>query len=138
MAADLDGFAILRGIGDEPERFGPIRGAIQAAARALLLEAIRASAPSLSGLRDVLATIGEPDLRLLLDGLAQGELRALVKRLDRHKPDTGKAAEDSLRNHLCELARGRDPHASPTPQAPPRAASIFSPAFSAVWDGQDE
>lgn len=138
MAADLDGFAILRRIGEEPERFGPVRGAVQAAARALLLDAVGAAAPGLSGLRDVLATVGEPGLRLLLDGLAERPLRALARRLDRHNPDLRVAAEDALRDHLCRLARGEDAVAASTPRPPAPAASIFSPAFSAVWDGQDQ
>lgn len=140
MAIDLDALVLLRAIGAHPDRFAPIGADARQLALRLLTRHLRHHGADPAGWRDLHAVLGRSGLALFLDALPEPELRAFARRVDRHNGAIDAWSSERIRRHLGEIGEGTDPLPDPRPRqrSTERVASVFSPAFTAVWTGKDE
>jgi hypothetical protein len=148
MALDVDGFVALGAIAHAPEVFPDIRADLAKTVRALVVKQLKARNLTLDGLRRVRKCLGSETYALIVDGLTEAEVRALIGRFDKHHADAKLAQTDWLRRRLADLAHGAEPaikSSKPGPQRRSRSAAegrevtraLGSPAFTASWDGKD-
>lgn len=120
MALEIDGLAVLCAIAEAPEAFPAIRSDVTKAAHALVTKQLKAKTLDLVGLRAVREALGPQPLALIVDGLKDAEVKALVTRLDKHHPDLKDGPAVLHRRHLMALAADLDP--VPAPAAKPKPA----------------
>ncbi|MCF4128266.1 hypothetical protein [Methylobacterium sp. SyP6R] len=120
MALEIDGLAVLCAIAEAPEAFPAIRSDVTKAAHALVTKQLKAKTLDLAGLRAVREALGPQPLALIVDGLKDAEVKALVTRLDKHHPDLKDGPAVAHRRHLMALAADLDPVAAPA--AKPKSA----------------
>ncbi|AWN47312.1 hypothetical protein DK419_14130 [Methylobacterium terrae] len=128
MALEIDGLAVLCAIAEAPEAFPAIRSDVTKAAHALVTKQLKAKTLDLAGLRAVREALGPQPLALIVDGLKDAEVKALVTRLDKHHPDLKDGPAVIHRRHLMALAADLD--AVGPPAAKPKAAK--APATSSA------
>lgn len=126
MALEIDGLAVLCAIAEAPEAFPAIRSDVTKAAHALVTKQLKAKTLDLAGLRAVRNALGPQPLALIVDGLKDAEIKALVTRLDKHHPDLRDGPSVAHRRHLMALAADLDP--VPAPAAPTAPAKPKSKA----------
>jgi uncharacterized protein (DUF4415 family) len=124
MAIALDGFKVLKRLGDTPETFGSIRVDVDKAARALVVKCLKTKATDLGTTRAIHAALHDKPFELLIDGLKQAELKSLLTKLDKHHPDLKTMSPPEQRAHLLALARG---DADATKPAAKKAKAAKSP-----------
>lgn len=122
MALEIDGLAVLCAIAEAPEAFPAIRSDVTKAAHALVTKQLKAKTLDLAGLRAVREALGPQPLALIVDGLKDAEVKALVTRLDKHHPDLKDGPAVLHRRHLMALAADLDPVAAPAAKPKPAKA----------------
>ncbi|AWB23030.1 hypothetical protein DA075_20725 [Methylobacterium currus] len=122
MALEIDGLAVLCAIAEAPEAFPAIRSDVTKAAHALVTKQLKAKTLDLAGLRAVREALGPQPLALIVDGLKDAEVKALVTRLDKHHPDLKDGPAVTHRRHLMALAADLDPVAAPAAKPKPAKA----------------
>jgi len=133
MALEIDGLAVLCAIAEAPEAFPAIRGDVTKAAHALVTKQLKAKSLDLAALRAVRNALGPQPLALIVDGLKDAEVKALVTRLDKHNPEIKDGAAVAHRRHLMALASDQDPAAAPAAapreaaKAPAKAPAVKAP-----------
>jgi hypothetical protein len=137
MAIDVDGFDILRSIGDNPQIFSDIAAEINKTARAFVTKQLKAKSSDLARVRAVYGCIGGEAFTLILDGFTAPATTALAKKLDKEHPEIASASSEWRRNRIEELARGAAEPASKAPKkvrgatkAEPKEKIIKSPQIS--------
>ena len=125
MALEFDGFDAWRAIADSPGIFAPLRADAAKSARAALVKYLKTKTLGIPELRAARKALGKDLLRLLIDGMKDTEVKALVTRLDKHHPEvkTGDAAW--RRQHVLALAKG-DVEPSEKPAKPVKKQSKAS------------
>ncbi len=113
MALEIDGLAVLCAIAEAPEAFPAIRSDVTKAAHALVTKQLKAKTLDLAGLRAVREALGPQPLALIVDGLKDAEVKALVTRLDKHHPDLKDGPAVLHRRHLMAIAADLDPVGAP-------------------------
>ncbi|TGE02449.1 hypothetical protein [Methylobacterium nonmethylotrophicum] len=126
MALEIDGLAVLCAIAEAPEAFPAIRGDVTKAAHALVTKQLKAKSLDLAGLRAVRNALGPQPLALIVDGLKDAEVKALVTRLDKHHPDLKDGPALAHRRHLMALAADLEPAAAPAAKPKPAKAPAKS------------
>jgi hypothetical protein len=127
MRLDVDGFAILRTIGDHRDSFTAIAADAAKAARALVVKQMTHKGTGLKTVRDIRAAVGAEGFSLIVDGMTDAQIKSLATRLDRHAA-AAKAADGTARLHVLALAEGSAQPAQPpdgtakTPRARKAAA----------------
>jgi hypothetical protein len=114
MALEFDGFDAWRAITDSPDTFAALRADAAKSARTALVKYLKTKTLRIPELRAARKALGKDLFRLLVDGMKDAEVKALVARLDRHHPElkTGDAAW--LRQHFLILVKGdAEPAAKP-------------------------
>lgn len=113
MALEIDPFAVLRAIGANQTAFSSIRaevakaqGTLTQKLRMLLVKQIKASAADPVALKDIRKTLGAETFDLVVDGMKDTELKALVGKLDKHHPQQKTASAHWRRQHLSALMTG--------------------------------
>jgi hypothetical protein len=121
MALEFDGFEAWRAIADSPDTFAPLRADAAKSARAALVKYIKTKTLGIADLRAARKALGKDLFRLLVDGMKDAEVKALVARLDKHHPElkTGDAAW--RRQHFLQLVKG-DAEPAPKPEKPAKKA----------------
>lgn len=132
MALEIDGLAVLCAIAEAPEAFPAIRSDVTKAAHALVTKQLKAKTLDLAGLRAVREALGPQPLALIVDGLKDAEVKALVTRLDKHHPDLKDGPAVAHRRHLMALAAALDPVAPPAAKPKPAKAPKAKPAAKAA------
>ncbi len=137
MALEIDGLAVLCAIAEAPEAFPAIRSDVTKAAHALVTKQLKAKTLDLAGLRAVREALGPQPLALIVDGLKDAEVKALVTRLDKHHPDLKDGPAVAHRRHLMALAADLDPVAAPaakpkSAKGPAKGPARAKPAAKAV------
>ncbi len=133
MTLALDAYDILRRIGANPELFSGLRGAVAEVAEDLVIRALTSNALDLEGFRALVGALGEENVALILQALAPGDVRALVRTLDPNHAKSRSKDVTWAERHLMDLALGRaqpaierprtaksKPKASKPPKAPAR------------------
>ena len=128
MALEIDGLAVLCAIAEAPEAFPAIRSDVTKAAHALVTKQLKAKTLDLPGLRAVREALGPQPLALIVDGLKDAEVKALVTRLDKHHPDLKDGPAVLHRRHLMALAADLDPVAVPAAKPKPAKGAAKAPA----------
>ncbi|MET7244083.1 hypothetical protein ABZT49_12005 [Methylobacterium sp. EM32] len=128
MALEIDGLAVLCAIAEAPQAFPAIRSDVTKAAHALVTKQLKAKTLDLAGLRAVREALGPQPLALIVDGLKDAEVKALVTRLDKHHPDLKDGPAVAHRRHLMAIAADLDPVASPAAKPKPAKAPARAPA----------
>ena len=158
MAIDVDGFGILRLIGENPQVFSAIAQEINKTARMFVAKQIKANTTNLVSLRAVHGALGDETFILILDDFPDAATIALAKKLDKNHPEIASASPQWSRKRIEELARGA---AEPVPKAPKKAIAkskgepkdktirpnrvpkpkveraLSSKALAARWDGKN-
>lgn len=152
MALDVDGFAVLRAIVQDPDAFGAIRTEATKAARALVTKQLKAKTLTVDGLKRVRTALGDHPFALVVDGLSDADVKSITSRLDKHHPDLKSASASWRRGHMVALAKDVEPsvkpprrtssakRSAPKPRAPGTPAierALNSRAMAAVWDGKN-
>jgi len=126
MSIALDGFEVLRAIGQHADVFKPVRAEVDKAARALVTKCLKAKSVDLHALRDIARALGDDAFALLLDGLKEAEVKSLLTRLDKHFAELKTGTAAARRQRLKALVDGK---AEP---APPAKAAKKAPAKKAA------
>lgn len=158
MSIDIDGFGVLRSIGDNPQIFSDIATEINKAARDFVTKQLKAKPINLIRVRAVHGAIGVEAFTLILDGFSDSATTALTKKLDKDHPEIASASAEWRRNRIEELARGAAEPALKAPKkvrgaskAEPKEKTIksrrtlkpkveralSSKALAARWDGKN-
>ncbi|HEY7300502.1 MAG TPA: hypothetical protein VH684_21610 [Xanthobacteraceae bacterium] len=106
MALDIDGFAVLRSIGEHPNTFPSIAGEAAKIARGLVVKQLKARASNLKSMRDICAALGAHAFDLILDGLTDDQVKSLVAKIDKHHPDLKMASPEWRLQRVRTLAHG--------------------------------
>ena len=75
---ELDGFAVLRAIGENPEAFGEIDGAVAKAARDLVVKRLKAKSLAVDDARAVREAVGHDMFDRIVDGMSAANLKSIV------------------------------------------------------------
>ncbi|MET0867501.1 MAG: hypothetical protein ABWY35_05320 [Pseudorhodoplanes sp.] len=106
MALDLDAFETWRAIAKEPDLFAPIRSEAGGTVRKLLVKMLKSKAVDLRQATDMRKALGKETFALLVDGMKDAEVKALVARFDRQNTEAKSASTEWRRRHLIDLVRG--------------------------------
>lgn len=132
MALDLDGFAALRSIAAHPRAFQDIPLEASKAARSLVLKQLKAKGSDAKTLHNVRKALGTEQFSLLLDGIAEKDVKSLLSKFDKHHPELKESNARWRLQHLRSLADGTlDPVAKPQP-APKRRKATRKPKASEI------
>ncbi|MCE4224318.1 hypothetical protein HCU64_11195 [Methylobacterium sp. C25] len=144
MALDIDGYAVLAAIATVPEVFAEIRPDIARTARALVVKQLKHRALPLARLRLIRRTLGTETFALILDGMTDAEVKAVVARLDRHNATLRTASAAWHRTWLEGLANADEPAEAPkgtrartAAKKPVAERALGKRPFAATWDGKD-
>src|SRR5215475_14046865 len=103
MTLDVDGFAVFRGIGSHPDTFAAIAAEVAKAARTLVVRQIRDKKTGVKGVRDIRAAVGSEAFSLIADGMADGQIKSLAAKLDKHNPELRTSNSAAQRRHVLAL-----------------------------------
>ena len=117
MALDLDGFAVFRAIASTPEVFKSVSSEINKTARSLALKQLKAKTADIQNLRDIRQAL-HTEFDFVLDGMKATELKTLVRKYDKYRPELKSADARWCLRHLSALANG-----SENPLEKPRSAT---------------
>jgi hypothetical protein len=130
MSIALDGFELLRRLGEHADTFAVVRADVDKQARALVVKCLKSKSIGFDALGEIYKALGEEPFGLLLDGLKDAEVKSIVTRLDKHHPELKGGAPAWHRKHLKALAEGTS-HPSAPPAKPvkkPKASKKASEA----------
>jgi 16S rRNA G1207 methylase RsmC len=135
MALEFDGFEAWRAIADSPDTFSSLRADAAKSARAALVKYLKTRTLGIPQLRAARKALGKDLFRLLVDGMKDAEVKALVTRLDKHHPElkTGDAAW--RRQHFLSLVKG-DVEPAPKPEKPAKKAKAPRKPKAEVQSGE--
>jgi hypothetical protein len=118
MALEFDGFEAWQAIADHPDTFASLRADAARSARAALVKYLKTRTLGIPELRAARKALGKDLFRLLVDGMKDAEVKALVARLDRHHPGQKVADPGWRRQHFLLLVKGdAEPAAKPVKPA---------------------
>jgi hypothetical protein len=106
MANELDGFAALRRIGKHADTFPDVIIDSRKAARMLVAKQLKPKSAGVETLRKVRKAIGGKTFRLIVDGMTDADVTALVAKFDPHHPELKTASPAWRRGHIAALADG--------------------------------
>jgi hypothetical protein len=123
MSIALDGFEVLRRLGNQPDVFAAVRSEVDKAARALVVKCLKTKSVGCDALHDIHKALGTEQFELVLDGLKDAEVKSILTRLDKHHPDLKQGAPTWRRQHLKALAEGSSNPSPPPVKAAKKAAT---------------
>ena len=106
MALDLDAFETWRAIAREPDLFASIRADAAKSARGLLVKMLKSKSVGLAQAADIRKALGKETFGLILDGMKDAEVKALVTRFDRNNAEAT-AATGEWRSGSLSRPAGR-------------------------------
>jgi hypothetical protein len=124
MNTMIDGFKLLKNIGQHESLFQSIEKEVSEAAFALAKKHLKSKTLDLASLRATRSALTDDALLLIFDDLNEKELRAIVKKIDKYCPALTETDDAILRSNLFNLASSQqDPH--------PKSATLKRPKKSA-------
>jgi hypothetical protein len=106
MALEFDGFEAWRAIAESPGTFASLRTDAAKSARAALVKYLKTKTLGIPELRAARKALGKDLFRLLIDGMKDSEVKALVTRLDKHHPEVKAGDAAWRRQHFLALVKG--------------------------------
>jgi hypothetical protein len=107
MTVALNGFEIVRAVGDNPSVFAHAREQVQKAALSIVGAQLKCKMLDLPKVGEVRKALGAATFTLLLEHLSEKPLAAITRKIDPHCSDQNGAASTWHRNHIDALASGR-------------------------------
>ena len=132
MSIALDGFKVLRRLGENAEAFTTIRADVDKAARALIVKSIKAKSAGIDALHAVHKALGDKQFELIVEGLKDAEVKSILTRIDKHHPDLKTQSVHERRRHLFALTSGELDPAMPVAKAKASKAKSSAPKKSAA------
>jgi hypothetical protein len=114
MAIDIDGYAVLGAIARDRQAFPEIQSDVSKTARALVVKQLKAKTLTLAQLEAMAAAIGHETIDLILDMMADTEIKSLFGKIDKYSPDVKAGTAHAQRKSVSDLAKGL---ATPTTKA---------------------
>jgi hypothetical protein len=106
MALEFDGFEAWQAIAQSPDTFAALRADAAKSARVALVKYLKTRTLGIPDLRAARKALGKGQFRLLIDGMKDAEVKALVARLDKHHPEQKVADPGWHRQHFLLLVKG--------------------------------
>lgn len=132
MALEIDALATLRVIAAHHDIFSSIRSEVSKAQgafiqklRALLVKQIKSSASDIGALKEIRKALGNETFDLVVDGMKDTDIKAIVAKADKHHPEQKTANSNWRRQHLVALVTGA---AQPSPKAAGKAKAVKAKA----------
>jgi hypothetical protein len=125
---ELDGFAVLRAIGENPDAFSGIDGVVAKTARDLVVKRLKAKALAVNDARAVREAVGHDMFDRVVDGMSAANLKSIVGKLDKHHPEMKGSSAQWQRRHLQTLLEG----AAEPAQKPAKSKKAGSPTKPAA------
>lgn len=124
MALALDGYVVLRRIGQHADVFAGVKSEASKAAQTLVLKQLKVKTAGIESLRAVYRALEADTFALIVDGLADAQAKSLVTKFDKHNKEVKSASALTRRRHLTALADGSvDPARKPERVKKPAAKS---------------
>jgi hypothetical protein len=134
MSTTIDGFELLRAIGQNGAAFPSLRVEINKTAPTLVKKHLKSSSMTIDGFRSTSSAIGSEVLSLILEDLNDKDLRGIAKKIDPHYADLATASEQLLRSHLHALAVAEtEPAVKQGKAAKTKAPSATKAKTTAHW-----
>ena len=115
MTTTFNGYLLLQAISQNEALFAGIEKDISKASVSLAKKFLKVKALDADKLRAFRSAVTDEVLLLLLDDLADKEVQALTKKIDKHYPNLGDADARALRIHLHQIASSQQ---NPSPKPP--------------------
>jgi hypothetical protein len=106
MGTEIDGFALLKKIGDHPDVFRHVKAAVTKTSYDLVVKQAKLKTTGLPELRSIRDVVGKEQFGLLLDGLNDASVKSILTRLDKYHPDLKNSDGRWKRDRLRELCLG--------------------------------
>jgi hypothetical protein len=106
MTVALNGFEIVRAVGDNPSIFADARDQVQKAALAIVGAQLKCKTLDLPKVGEVRKALGAATFTLVLEHLSEKPLAAITKKIDQHCSEQKGAASSWQRKHIDALASG--------------------------------
>ncbi len=103
---ELDGFAVLRTIGENSDAFGEIDAAVAKAARDLVIKRLKSKSLAVDDARSVREAVGYDLFDRIVEDMSAAHLKSIVAKLDRHHPEMKGSSAQWQRQHLQTLLEG--------------------------------
>lgn len=123
MSIALDGFKVLRRLGESPEAFGFVRADVDKAARALIVKCLKAKSTGIDAIHAIHKALHGKPFELIVEGLKDAELKSILTRLDKHNPEIKTQSAHERRQHLLALSSGANDPSAPAAKAVKAKAS---------------
>jgi hypothetical protein len=128
MSTTIDGFEILKTIGQSAKLFEDLRSEVNKLALTLIKKKLKSKNMNLLDFKNLESNLENDTLSLIIDSLTETELKSLTKKLDPYLPALSNARAPALRPHLRALAAAQ---ANPSPK-PAKAKKISSSKASSA------
>jgi hypothetical protein len=122
MNIKVNGFAVLGAIAANARIFDELEADAIKAASNLALKSIKSKSTDLQRLREICGALGATSFGLIADQLNGGQIKTLLKSLDRHRVAIKTETSLQQRQHFYALAHGTQEPA-PKPAAGKKTAS---------------
>lgn len=103
---ELDGFAVLRAIGENPDAFSEIGAAVAKAARDLVVKRLKSKSLAVDDARAVREAVGYDLFDRIVEGISAAHLKSIVTKLDKPHPEMKGSSAQWQRQHLLTLLDG--------------------------------
>jgi hypothetical protein len=103
---ELDGFAVLRTIGENPDAFSEIDAAVAKAGRDLVVKRLKSKSLAVDDARAVREAVGYDMFDRIVEGMSAAHLKSIVTKLDKHHPEMKGSSARWQRQHLQTLLDG--------------------------------
>jgi hypothetical protein len=136
MALEFDGFDAWQAIAKSPDTFASLRADAAKSARAALVKYLKTKTLGILDLRVARKALGKDLFRLLVDGMKDAEVKSLVTRLDKYRPELKAADPAWRRQHFLLLVKG-DAEPAEKPARPVKKAKAPRKPKPEKQDGQE-
>jgi hypothetical protein len=123
MVLDVDGFAVFRSIGSQPDAFAAIAAEVAKTARTLVVKQIGHKDTGIKAVRDIRAAVGSEAFSLIADGMTDTQIKSLAAKLDKYNPELKTSSGAARRRYVLALADGSAEPVEKSKSAPKAAKS---------------
>jgi uncharacterized protein (DUF4415 family) len=117
MSITLDGFKVLRRLGENADAFAPVRVDADKTARGLVVKCLKAKTTGIDGVRAIHQALHDKQFELIVEGLKDAEVKSLLTKIDKHHPELKTQNAQWRRRHLIALTSGAAEPSAPSVKA---------------------
>jgi hypothetical protein len=116
MTVVVDGYALLKAIGSNPQAFPEVRATVDKSAVSIVVAQLKNKALTVEKFRTLASAVGVNAFGLVLDSMDGKAMATLLMKIDKHHPERPGADVTWARNHLRALAGNRVQPTDPVTQ----------------------